>query len=43
MSISLFDSINKSDLEKSKEIMTENVTNHDAELSTNLNLFKHLI
>jgi len=43
MSISLFDSINKSDLEKSKEIMKENVTKHNFELSTDLNLFKHII
>ena len=43
MSISLFESINKEEIEKLKKIIMENTFDHSSELKTDLNLFKHLI
>lgn len=42
MSISLFDSIDKYELDKLKEVLMENILDHSSRLTTNLNLFKHL-
>lgn len=42
MSIPLFDSIDKNDLEKYKQLVIENVFNHSANMLTELNLFKNI-